>query len=144
MNNVELKPTSVIKARLGIQKGGPAQKFFCNECYRYMGPFVAGGLEGEINISATMVSDGSGIIYNHPGSHYEWFGKVMGPNIPIEKEGNFVTKWISPKGKTKKYTGKDIEYHVPGTGSHWDSRMWSSKGDTIIKETQEYVDRGCK
>ena len=143
-SKIELKPTSTIKVKLGIQVGGPVQKFFCNECWRFMGPFVPGGVEGDINKSATMQLDGSGIFYNHPGSHYEWFGKVMGPNIPIEKEGSFVTKWVSPKRKPKKYTGKDMKYKVPGTCSHWDSRMWSSKKDEILQEVQDYVNKGCK
>lgn len=137
-----LKPVGVIKARLGIQKNGPVQAFFTNACYRYMGSFVPGGADSFLNRNVTLETDR--ITYKSPYSHYMWFGKVMGPNIPIEKEGDVVAKWVSPKGKPKYYTGKDIKYKTPGTGSHWDTRMWSSKREKVVKEVREYVNRGCK
>lgn len=141
--SVKMKPTSVIKTRLGIQRGGPAHAFLTEACYRYMSPFVPGGISSHLNQTVDVQVDK--VIYQGPSAHYLWNGKVMGPNVPIEKEGNSVTKWISlaPKGG-KYYTGKNLIYHTPGTGSQWDKRMWTSKGQEVIKEVQSYIDRGCK
>ena len=33
---VQLKPTSQIKARLGLEPNGRVQKFFTNSCYKHM------------------------------------------------------------------------------------------------------------
>lgn len=136
-----MNANSTIKARLGIQSGGKVHAFFTETCYRYMSPFVPGGEKSHLNQVVDLEVDS--ITYQSPSAHYLWFGKVMGPNIPIKDEdGNLIFR--SPKGKPKHYTGKDIEYHTPGTGAHWDKKMWSSKGKEVVKEVQIYLDRGCK
>lgn len=138
---LKMEPDSVIKARLGIQSGGKVHAFFTSTCYRYMGPFVPRGDTGLLNQNVDIQVDS--ITYKSPYAHYMWYGKVMGPNIPLKDEdGNLIFR--SPKGQPKHYTGKDIEYHTPGTGAHWDQRMWTSKGREVVKEVQAYLDRGCK
>lgn len=141
--SVKLKPTSVIKARLGIQNKGPAHAFLTQTCYRYMSQFVPGGTASHINQNVDIQTDK--IIYQGPDSHYLYIGKKYVD--PKYKKGAFYSPdfgyWSRP-GITKINSGENLKYHTPGTGSQWDKRMWTSKGDEVVKEVQNYIDRGCK
>lgn len=141
--SVYLKSTSVIKARLGIQKNGPAHAFLTQTCYRYMTPFVPGGTKSHLNQNTDLRVDK--IIYQGPDAHYFYIGKKY--IDPKYKKGAFYSQdfgyWSRP-GITKINSGEDLVYHTPGTGSQWDKRMWTSKGDNVEKEVQSYVNRGCK
>lgn len=139
----DLKPISAIEARIGIQPNGPAQKYFTNSCYKYMSSFIPGGANSHLNQNVFIQPDN--ITYLSPDSHYHYIGKLYVD--PKYKKGAFYSPnygfWSRP-GITKMATMKDLEYHIPGTGSHWDKRMWTSKGNDVIEELQKYVDRGCK
>lgn len=133
---VKFKPTSEIKARLGIEPNGRVQRYFQNACYRYMDKYVPiedGNLRRNVDLA-----NPNYIVYESPYAHYMYEGKVMGPNIPI-KRGEHITGWFSPRGKRKHYTGKDINYHKAGTGDHWDRRMVSAEMTDLIKEVQNFV-----
>lgn len=142
---LKMKPTSEIKAKLGIQPSGPAQKFFCNECYRYMSQFVPGGVKSHLNQNVSLAIDGSAVIYQGPDAHYLFNGNLYVD--PKYGKGAFYSPdygfWSRP-GITKVDSGKKLNYHTPGTGAHWDKLMWTSQGDKLIKEVQSYVNRGCK
>jgi len=56
------------------------------------------------------------ITYESPYAHAQYIGEVHGS--PVRN------------------------YTTPGTGSYWDKRMWSIEKDDVIKEVQEYVNRG--
>lgn len=142
-SKVTMKSASVIKARLGIQKNGPAHAFFTQTCYRYMSPFVPGGTNSHLNqIVNIKVNE---IIYQSPDAHYQWTGKKYVD--PKYKIGAFYSPdygyWSRP-GIAKKSTNKKLKHHTSGTGAHWDKLMWTSKKKEVIKEVQAYVDRGCK
>lgn len=133
-----MKPTSVITANLGIQPRGPAHRYFTKRCADYMDkylPFKRGGLAYDTRIIET-----DKIIYNSPYAHYMYEGKVMGPNIPIKKDG-IVVGWFSKSPKY--YTGKDINYNKSGgheyAGPYWDKRMWSAEKENIIDEMKQYI-----
>lgn len=49
--------------------------------------------------------------------------------------------WSKP-GVAKTPTKKNLNYHTPGTGSYWDKKMVSAEMNDVIKEVQEYVNRG--
>lgn len=140
---VKMNPTSVIKARLGIQKGGPAHAFLTNTCYRYMGQFVPGGARGTLNQNVDI--DVDKITYKSPYAHYQYNGELYVD--PQYKKGAFYSEdygyWSRP-GISKIASGKPLNYHTPGTGSFWDKKMWTSRGKEVVKEVQDYVDRGCK
>ena len=115
---VKMKPISVIKARLGIEPNGKVQKFFTNTCYRYMDKYVpkdTGALRETVTI------DSNSITYEQPYAHYVYEG--------ISKNG------------------KPLNYHTdkhPLAGSHWDKRMVSAEMQDIVKEVQDFIDRGGK
>lgn len=142
---VKMKPTSVIKARLGLNPNGRVQKFFTATCAKKMDKYVPYD-EGDL---ADYRIENNLIIYEQPYAHYMYEGKVMGPNIPI-KENGIIVGWFSPKGKAKYYTGKDIDYSKSKArghkfaGPYWDKRMVSAEMQDVVKEVQDYVNRGGK
>lgn len=118
---IKMKPTSVIKAELGIQNGGPVHRFFTAECAKAMDRFVPWRTG---TLARTVIRDGQPtenvevdrIIYNTGYAIYPYKGIGM----------NF---------------RKDMH---PEAGPYWDRRMWSAKKDEIIDSVQKYVDRGAK
>ena len=107
---VKLKPTSVIKARLGIEPNGRVQKFFTNTCYKHMDKYVP-YREGFLRSNVDIQSDS--ITYESPYARYQYNG--------ISK------------------SGKPLNYTTPGTGDHWDERMKSAEMQDVVKEVQEYI-----
>lgn len=138
---IKMQPTSVIKTRLGLEKGGPVHKFFTDTCYKHMDKYVP-YRNGDLAKTVAYGVDGTSIIYLSPHAHYMYEGKVMGPNIPIKENGT-VVGWFSPRGKRKHYTGKDINYVKSAghefAGPHWDKRMWSAEKDIVINEVNDYI-----
>ena len=108
---VKMKPTSVIKADLGIDANGRVHKFFTNTCYKHMDKYVPMD-EGNLRINADVQSDK--IIYESPYAGYQYYG--------IRKDKTH---------KVKNYT-------TPGTGPYWDKRMWSAEKQDVVKEVQNY------
>jgi lipoprotein len=144
--SVKMKPISTIKARLGIQKSGPAQAFFTQSCYRYMTPFVPGGTRSHLNQTAGVDIDN--ITYQGPDAHYLFNGILYVDQIT--GKGAFYSPdygyWSRPSkyGIPKIPTERQLIYHTPGTGAHWDKLMWTSQGSKVVEEVQNYVNRGCK
>lgn len=116
---VDMKPTSVIKARLGLQPSGPVQKFFTDTCYKAMDKYVPMD-EGNLRTVVSFSIDGTEIIYESPYAEYQYYG--------IRKDGTHVV----------------MNYTTPGTGPYWDERMWSADKDKVIRQVQNYIDHGGK
>lgn len=155
--NVYIKPTSQIIGRLGLQTGGPAQKFFCNECYRQMTKFVPGGVKSHLNQNVSLAIDGSYVLYNGPDAHYLFNGNlyvdpkykvgafpIRNGKISFKESDGPIEGFVSRPGIPKEATGRKLEYNHPGTGAHWDKLMWSSCGDEVVKAVQKFIERGCK
>lgn len=131
---VKMKPASVIKARLGIQPNGPAHAFFTSTCFKHMTKFVPGGTSSHLNQIITI--DPDKVIYHSPGSHYLWNGILyVDPDT-----GSAFAK----KGATKVPTNRELFYHTPGTGDHWEKRMMAAEGKQVENELQEFVNNGGK
>lgn len=107
---VKLKPTSQIKARLGIEPNGRVQKFFSNTCYKHMNKYVPMD-EGNLRINANVKADS--ITYESPYARYQYYG--------ISK------------------SGKPLNYRTPGTGDYWDKRMVSAEMEQVVQEVQNYI-----
>lgn len=113
--SVKLQPTSVIKARLGIEPNGRVQKFFTNACYRYMDKYVpmdTGMLRENVTLTANTIT------YEQPYAHAQYTGIVNGHAVQ--------------------------NYTTSGTGPYWDERMKSADLGNVIKETQDYFNKGGK
>ena len=112
---VKMKPTSTIKARLGLEPNGRVEKFFSNTCYKHMDKYVP-KYEGNLRINVDVRANS--ITYESPYARYQYYG-------------------VSKNGKSFNYT-------TPGTGPYWDKRMVSAEIDSVVKEVQDYVNRGGK
>ena len=114
---VKLKPTSVIKARLGIEPNGRVQKFFTNTCYKHMDKYVP---MDEGNLRTNVDIQPSNITYESPYARYQYYG--------VREDG----------------THQVQHYTTAGTGPYWDKRMVSAEMSDVVEEVQNYVNRGGK
>jgi hypothetical protein len=124
---VNIKPTSVIKTRLGIQKGGRVHSFLTDTCAKAMDkyvPFDTGTLaetvvlkNGDINRTNVTVDT---ITYSQEYAKIVYYGIRNGKQIVF-------------------HTDK----HSLAT-AYWDKVMWTAKGQDIIKQVQDYINRGGK
>ena len=112
---VIMKPTSEIKARLGIEPNGRAQKFFTNTCYKHMDKYVP---KDEGNLRTIVNIESNAITYESPYARYQYYG--------VREDGTRQVK----------------NYTTPGTGPYWDKRMVSAEIQDVVKEVQKYVNRG--
>lgn len=110
---VIMKPTSEIKARLGLEPNGRVQKFFQNACYRYMDKYVPMD-QGDLRTIVDL-NNPNYIIYESPYARYQYYG--------MREDGSHVVK----------------NYTTPGTGPYWDKRMVSAEMDDLVKEVQDFV-----
>ena len=75
---MKMKPTSVIKARLGIQPNGPAQKYFTDRCRIHMDKYVpqdTGDLRRTVDMGANYIT------YEQPYAHAQYIGIVNGSPV---------------------------------------------------------------
>lgn len=70
----------------GLGTGNLARRFLASEVVRLSDPYVP-FRQGTLKNSAQISGDGSQIVYPGPYAHYQYVGKVMGPNIPIFNDG---------------------------------------------------------
>lgn len=112
---VKMQPTSVIKANLGIEPNGKAQKFFTNTCYRYMDKYVP---KDTGTLRETVTIDSDRITYEQEYAHAQYIGEVNG--------------------------GIVVNHTTPGTGPYWDERMKSVDMQNVVAEVQDFIDKGGK
>ena len=122
----EMKPTSMIIARLGLQPRGPVHAFFTATCAKHNDPFVP-FRKGAL--AETVIIDGQ------PTANVK-----VDRYIYEQHYARYVYHGVTKSGKKMKY---NYEKHRLA-GPFWDERMWSAKKDDIIKEVQDFVDRGAK
>lgn len=114
---VKMQPVSVIKANLGIEPNGRVQKFFTETCYRHMDKYVPMD-EGNLRTNVSIANNS--ITYESPYARYQYYG--------VREDGSH---------RVQKYT-------TAGTGTYWDKRMVSAEIQDVVKEVQDYVNRGGK
>lgn len=129
--SVKMNPTSVIKVRLGIDKGGRVQKYATKRLADYMDkyvPYNEGLLRTNIEIGSNYV------LYKSEYAHYQYKGILyVDPDTGSSWAGRDVTKVP---------TSKNLNYHTAGTGSYWDKKMMCAEGNDFIEELQKYVNGG--
>ena len=127
---------SNIERKLANIKSDETMTEIHNALARYLDPYVPmdeGMLAGNIEITPEYVQ------YNSPYAHYQYVGKVYGPNIPIIENGVIVGYWSPPN---KKPTGASIQYSTdkhPLATDHWDKRMMEDKGDEFTEEVGRII-----
>ena len=111
---VKMQPTSTIMAHLGIEPNGKAQSFFTNTCYKHMNKYVP-KRTGNLRNNVDIQSDR--ITYKSPYAKIQYEGIIWGHEVQ--------------------------NYTTPGTGPYWDRRMVSAEMQDVVKEVQQYVNRGA-
>lgn len=110
---MKLKPISVIKADIGIDAGGRVQRFFTDTCAKHMDKYVPMDIG---NLRNNITKTANSITYESPYAHAQYIGVVHGS--PVRN------------------------YTTPGTGPYWDKKMVSAEMEVVVKEVQDYVNRG--
>lgn len=101
-------------------------------------PFAQGGLRGSVRYPDGVYGDS--IEYDSPYAHYQYMGEVYGPNIPRkDAEGNIIGWWSPP---VKHPTGRPLEYHTAGTGSHWFETAKAACNEQWITLVKRIVGKG--
>jgi hypothetical protein len=132
--------------KYGVGKGGYVQKVIdaavIRECFPYV-PFDEGALAGSAN-TATEIGSGE-VVYDQPYAHYQYYGEIWGPNIPIVENGVIVGYRSPPE---KHPTGRQLNFdnsrekNGPLAGSHWFDRAMADHAKDVLKEAQDAANRG--
>lgn len=125
-----------IMRRRGLGTSGKARKYLAASIIQRAGPYTP-MQSGTLKNTAQILWDGRMIHYNQPYAHYQYHGKVMGPNI-LTKDG-----WRSKPGKGKKqYTGKNLTYHgAPMRGAQWVDRMLAAHMKELEQDLVSYCSK---
>lgn len=125
--------TAQIMKRRGLGGDHRAQRYLASQVKNKCDPYVPMH-QGLLKNQTAIASDGSTLTYTQPYAHYQYYGKVMGPNY-MDKEGD----WHSGKAP-KHYTGADLTYHGgPMRGPQWEKRMMADKGDELARDLKNYI-----
>lgn len=138
---MQFPPSDYIIAKLDIAEGGRVHKYFTERCKDNMIPFIP--YHDGILSQGGYVNGADEICYDEPYAHYQYEGYLYVD--PVYGKGAFHSEasdmfWSRP-GIKKVKTDVPLNYKKPGTGRHWDELMWNARGDQVVKEVQEYMDR---
>ena len=135
-----LTPEDIIR-RYGLEKGGRVQQAIDKAVIDYCQPYTPwdSGTMSKSAYGATII--GSGVVrYPGPYAHYQYYGEVYGPNIPVfEDASEEPTRFFSPPGQKKHPTGRKLTYQTTANalaGSFWFERMKANHKDDILKEAK--------
>jgi hypothetical protein len=131
-----MKPTSTIKARLGIEPNGKVQKFFRDTCEIHMDKYIP----MRRGMLAGIKEKGDDYIrYSMPYAHYQYVGILY---VDPETGSPFARKGVKKIPTSIPLVHKTTMHEQAGT--YWDKRMWSAEKEDVLKEVQDYIDRGGK
>lgn len=138
--NFHWNTTDLLSAH-GLNPGGRVQTAIDNAVISYdmlYCPWETGSL-AKSPYRASQPGSGK-VIYPGPYARYQYYGEVMGPNIPVFDDSSGVpTRFFSPPGQKKHLTGRQLQYHTdtnPLAGSFWFERMKADHLQDIIEEAQ--------
>lgn len=135
---VNINPGQIMKRR---GASGKAAMYLAERVKMRADPYTP-MQQGVLKNTAQVQQDGRRaiLIYNVPYAHYQYTGKVMGPNV-LTKLG-----WRSmPKNGPKYYTGRLLTYHgAPMRGAKWVERMLAEHGRDLADDLAAYMDREAR
>lgn len=130
---VNIDPSMILTKR-GLGRDNRARRFLASEVARLSDPYIP-MQQGRLKNTVYIASDGSTLTYPQPYAHYQYEGKVYGPNVPLANDGGFYSP-TAPKYPT----GRTLTYHgAPMRGPHWDKRMMADRKDDLIRAVANYV-----
>ena len=129
--------------KFNLQSGGKVQQVIDNLIIAYdedYCPWDTGYLAASAR-TATVI--GSGLVtYPGPYAHYQYYGEVYGPNIPVfdDSGSGEPTGWFSIPNQKKHPTGRELQYDTSVNalaGPYWFERMKADHVDDIVEEAQK-------
>ena len=128
---VDISPAKILASR-GLGGDKAAQKYLASEVKRLCEPYVP-FQQGTLARSAVIAADGSQLVYPGPYAHYQYEGKVYGPNYT---NGEIFWSGKAPK----KPTGEKLTYSGgPMRGPQWDKRMLADKSREIERNLETFI-----
>ena len=125
----------------GLNDEGRVIQYARDEANRLMNPFIP-MQNGTLRRLKTYPS-ASKIKYTSPYAHYQHTGdEYISPRLGVSGIPLKSGKWWSPKGEKKKKSGKKLNYHTVGTGPEWEKLMMKEKGKELIRDIQNYINKG--
>ena len=138
---IRMKTVEQILSERGLNKGGRVQMAIDRAVIKYCMPYVpkdTGVLESS-PYTASIIGSGK-VVYPGPYARYQYYGEVMGPNIPVfEDDSGIPTRFFSPPGQKKHLTGRPLQYKQdlnPLAGSFWFNRMKADHANDIVREAR--------
>ena len=128
--------------KFNLQTGGRVQQAIDKAVIDYSLQFVPWetGTLAKSAYGATRIGSGL-VVYPGPYAHYQYYGQVYGPNIPVfEDDSGIPTRFFSPPGKKKHPTGRALKYSTdtnPLAGPFWVRRMKVSHMKDIVMEAKK-------
>lgn len=132
--------TDLLK-RMNLESGGLVQQTIDKSVIDWNLPYCPwdSGLMARSPYSATVIGQGR-VVYPGPYAHYQYYGEVYGPNIPVfDDDSGEPTRFFSPPGQKKHPTGRQLEYKTdvnPLAGSFWFERMKADHLEDILREAK--------
>lgn len=135
----KMDSTNEILKKRNLELYGAVQRMIDSEVIRWCEPYVPFD-EGALTRSASLATDvGSGrVIYNTPYAHYQYYGVVYGPNIPMTIGGEKTFR--SPAHQIKQPTNRKLTYNKekhPLAGSFWFERMKADHAKDILEAAKK-------
>lgn len=124
-----------------LETGGRVQMAIDNAVISYAMPYVPWETGTLARSPYTASPPGGGqVIYQGPYARYQYYGEIMGPNIPVfEDDSGVPTRFYSPPGQKKHLTGRPLTYNTdqnPQAGAFWIPRMLADHMDDILEEAR--------
>ena len=130
-----------IRKVFGLETGGRVQQVIDKSVIDFSLKYVPwdAGVLAKSAYGATRIGSGT-VVYPGPYAHYQYYGEVYGPNIPVfEDDTGEPTRFFSPPGVKKHPTGKKLQYTPdvnPLAGSFWFERMKADHLNDILQEAR--------
>lgn len=136
------RSTAEMLRKFNLESGGKVQQAIDKAVIDQSMPYVPmdSGTLAKSAYGATQIGSGK-VIYPGPYAHYQYYGEVYGPNIPVfDDDSGTPTRFFSPPGQKKHPTGRELQYKTdvnPLAGSFWFERMKADHLQDIIEEAKK-------
>lgn len=135
------RDTATMLKKFNLETGGLVQQVIDKTVIDYSlqyAPWESGSL-AKSAYGATQIGSGR-VIYPGPYAHYQYYGEVYGPNIPVfEDDSGVPTRYFSRPGEKKHPTGRSLQYATDVNalaGPFWVERMKADRINDIVQEAK--------
>lgn len=133
--------TAAMLQKFNLQQGGLVQQTIDKTVIDYNLAYCPweSGLMAKSAYGVTQIGSGR-VIYPGPYAHYQYYGEIYGPNIPVfEDDSGVPTRFFSPPRQKKHPTGRSLDHATdvnPLAGPFWFERMKADRLQDIVQEAK--------